>query len=771
MNGQTESILPQNAAETSHKKKAPCRWRPGAFWNCCSSSSEEQKPLAPKLRLMSFLLDKIGTSKPAISADNAIKNAGGEITSIDSASQNGKPNFQHEVLDDTQPSANLHPMTFTYAPGTNPLPQYTIRRGIGVGGFGEVYFAVSDAGKEVAIKRIQRNLEVELRGASQCLNLKHPNLVSLYDICKDESEQSWVVMEYIAGSNLRDVLDKNPDGLPASEVNRWFKGIALGVAHLHSSGLVHRDLKPGNVFDDLGIVKVGDYGLSKFISASHRGGHTESVGTFHYMAPEIGRGQYGREIDIYALGILLYELLTGAVPFDGESCHEIIVKHLTATPDLSQIAQPYRNVISRALEKDPAKRTQTVAEMLEALDMAGTDTLAAVEIPNQANLVEPVARFENESQNPPPLPLAQNASAVQSPSAKMTAQSNDEPLARAIRTSLSDFNDWWSKFDKSPRAKMFMVIAAAFIVIVNTSWLLPLLSIITIFYVPYYVIRQMVLHVRMQPTYAEAQRIASAAGYKPRPMTRREWRDYMRNELRAKHSIHRMAELSTSWTAATMTVLAMGLGAGVIGLHSGPVDAVAVSPYGWMLLVVLLGSLGILGMGKLWERDEGEGLPRRLVLAGLGAGVGFAAFQIGEYLMLPVNVAIERDVNASPLPQALYTGGNTPTVVAYMAHFALLFSLVRWWKPVDPLRRTRLSLWNVATISVAAWLIHQFVPIMQPSGMLIAGGIAVAVQMSAPWIDQRSASQQDSSRGTPPKYPREQLQRESSPQSPRRTLV
>ena len=81
-------------------------------------------------------------------------------------------------------------MSFTYAPGSKPLPQYTIRRGIGIGGFGEVYFALSEAGKEVALKRIQRNLDVELRGVSQCLNLKHNNLVALFDICRDSADQA-----------------------------------------------------------------------------------------------------------------------------------------------------------------------------------------------------------------------------------------------------------------------------------------------------------------------------------------------------------------------------------------------------------------------------------------------------------------------------------------------------------------------------------------------------------------------------------------------------
>ena len=120
-------------------------------------------------------------------------------------------------------------MTFSYPPGSTPLPRYTIRRGIGMGGFGEVYFAVSEAGKEVALKRIQRNLDVELRGVSHCLNLKHPNLVALYDICRDDQDQAWVVMEYVAGPNLRQVLDESPDGLSEQEVRRWFTAIAAGV--------------------------------------------------------------------------------------------------------------------------------------------------------------------------------------------------------------------------------------------------------------------------------------------------------------------------------------------------------------------------------------------------------------------------------------------------------------------------------------------------------------------------------------------------------------
>ena len=257
-------------------------------------------------------------------------------------------------------------MKFTYSTGARPLEGFTIKRGIGSGGFGEVYYALSDAGKEVALKRIQRHLDIELRGVRQCLNLKHPNLLSLFDIRHDDHGDAWVVMEYIVGESLHELLERHPQGLPAPEVQRWFEGLAAGVGYLHDRGIVHRDLKPGNVFLDEGIVKIGDYGLSKYISCSRRSGQTESVGTFHYMAPEIGRGSYGRQIDIYALGIMLYEMFTGRLPFDGESSQEIIMKHLTADPDLSVVPSAYREVIRRALLKDPEKRFANVEEMVRA---------------------------------------------------------------------------------------------------------------------------------------------------------------------------------------------------------------------------------------------------------------------------------------------------------------------------------------------------------------------------------------------------------------------
>jgi hypothetical protein len=254
-------------------------------------------------------------------------------------------------------------MKFTYSCGDRPLEGYVIKRGIGRGGFGEVYYGLSDGGKEVALKLVRGNLDIELRGMSQCLNLKHPNLVSLFDMRVDAHGEHWVIMEYVAGEPLNVILSRHPHGLAPELARQWFLGLAAAIGYLHEHGIVHRDLKPGNVFIENGAVKVGDYGLSKFISGSQRTAQTQSVGTVHYMAPEISTGNYNKQIDIYAAGSLLYEMLTGHVPFDGESAGEILMKHLTTPPDLSRVPAEFAPIVAKALAKDPARRHRSMAEL------------------------------------------------------------------------------------------------------------------------------------------------------------------------------------------------------------------------------------------------------------------------------------------------------------------------------------------------------------------------------------------------------------------------
>ncbi|TWT91605.1 serine/threonine-protein kinase [Neorhodopirellula pilleata] len=660
-------------------------------------------------------------------------------------------------------------MNFTHCPDEVVLDRYTIQRGIGMGGFGEVYFAISQAGKEVALKRIQRNLDVELRGVSHCLNLKHNNLVSLHDICRDDDDQAWVVMEYVSGKNLREVLDgadaargfvpqvpSMETGLPISEVRRWFSGMAAGVAHLHSAGLVHRDLKPGNLFDDDGVIKVGDYGLSKFISTSHRGGHTESVGTFHYMAPEIGRGQYGREIDIYAMGIILFELLTGMTPFNGETPQEIIIKHLSATPDVSMIPREYRHAIASCLEKDPAHRPSDVPSLMAMLPWKSSVTWTdADRIP----VIDPQQVASNEQPARPVSPPTRSAaSPATAPAVTLRNPSSEEPIARAIRNSVTDLGLWWKNLERSPGSKFVIVLATIFILLFNTHWLLPALSIVGFIYVPYYIIRHMVLQISEPDTYAypnpdsttsntsPSHSFASADARlsDPTPVPKRLSKTQVRQMLRESLAARSRTTLAAEWTTSGMISMIVAatllLITSVIGLRNATVSPMALSPYVWMACVVWIGSFGLLGLGKAWESSDGEGMLRRLSSSFLGAGVGVVAYLLAEMLMVPMDVGLGRDIDATSLPVSFYHLSGVPKAAAMMAHFAVLFGLLRMWKPVDPLRRARLSLWAVAVAVVGEWLVHQVIPVPQPSGMLIAGGIIVMTQMSAPWVKADSVA-------------------------------
>ena len=258
-------------------------------------------------------------------------------------------------------------MSYTFKNGQTPLAGYTIKRGVGRGGFGEVYFAVSDSGKEVALKLLKGRSDVELRGVAHCLNLKHPNLVHIYDQKVDDQGNPWIVMEYVLGESLADVLDRHPQGLPMHLAKDWFLSLSRAVGFLHDHGVLHRDLKPANVFVENGTVKVGDYGLCKSIgSPSER--QTRNVGTVHYMAPEIGNGQYGRSVDIYACAAILYEMLVGRPPFDGDSDAEVLIKHTTEAPNLANVPTPFREVVARGLCKDPVKRYATMTDFARAVD-------------------------------------------------------------------------------------------------------------------------------------------------------------------------------------------------------------------------------------------------------------------------------------------------------------------------------------------------------------------------------------------------------------------
>ncbi|HWB12467.1 MAG TPA: serine/threonine-protein kinase [Pirellulales bacterium] len=644
-------------------------------------------------------------------------------------------------LTNDEPEAASRPagMKFTYASGSRPLEGYTIKRGVGRGGFGEVYYAASDAGKEVALKLIRRNLDVELRGVTQCLNLKHPNLLSLYDVKQDELGDSWVVMEYVAGDSLEAALERHPDGLPRQDVLDWFHGIAAGVTYLHDHGIVHRDLKPGNIFRDEGIVKIGDYGLSKFISASRRSGQTESVGTVHYMAPEIGNGRYGKEIDIYALGIILYEMLTGRVPFEGESVGEVLMKHLTAEPNLEGVEEPYRSVIAMTLTKNPDARIKTVKEMLALLPAASEGAFIARD-----------AKVSAAVEGPSPSPPAgrerrQQGKCDDIVSAMLVA--DEEPIARSVRIALARFSTAWNTGRINKTGKMVIILVAAYLLAIKGVVFIPAVMFALTVYACYYAVRTVVIACRspssadratvahrprpvapVPPPAAPAGNRAAAPAAPAQPHYRRA--PPTKPSLPPKTVRQRFEELIGSLLGSTVIATVMCVFLSVV--HAKTADP---GQFAWLLIVSTLGSWLVLIPSKLWEGREGDSTLRRLMLMVLGLGLGAAAWSLKDFLLVSLSSdwKLPNPVTEGYMGTRLYEVDGSPSLVGHMGYFAFLFLVLRWWKQADPLRASRLRLWPTVVAIFWAWQLYFFWPFPQPWGMMVAASMSVAVQIAATW--------------------------------------
>jgi eukaryotic-like serine/threonine-protein kinase len=644
---------------------------------------------------------------------------------------------------------------FLHPGGSRPLEGFTIKRGIGHGGFGEVYFATSDAGKEVALKLIRRNLEIELRGIRHCLNLKHPNLLSVFDIREDARGDKWVVMEYVSGDSLEGAVAAHVDGMPINDVLNWIHGIGAGVACLHDHGIVHRDLKPGNIFCDEGVVKIGDYGLSKFISCSRRSGQTESIGTVHYMAPEVANGRYGKEIDVYALGIVLYEMLTGRVPFEGESVGEILMKHLTATPDVSMLAEPYRSVVARALEKDPAKRFGTAGAMLAALPRPEQPSPGAAQMP-------PGGGQPNERPAP-------DAPAGAAPYVAAAA-TNEEPIYRAVRQVLGGMSQslgqTWNETNLNGPAKIVVLVLGGIALLVLANSLAPIAVTLFLVYGVYWVIRSVVLSIQgpphprsgvvppTPPAAARAHRRQPPAGapfkpaarcVRPREDLRPRWARHEKaaDALVLKPTRERVTELIGSMLGGAVVAVTMCLVMALVGsLGSDEIYARHYSRLGWLILMSVVGTWTILVPTKAWEGSRGEPRLRRFVLMIFGLCLGLVAAGTTVALM----VDLPHDSNIPSLAVGEITGLQSATMYAqhapaqmkyYLAAFGLLLLTIRWWRQTDPLRKSRLSLWTMFGCALMAALIADACGFPQPWLVMFACAVSVSVQLSSPWIHPR----------------------------------
>jgi hypothetical protein len=335
------------------------------------------------------------------------------------------------------------------------------------------------------------------------------------------------------------------------------------------------------------------------------------------------------------------------------------------------------------------------------------------------------------------LPIAGNgASTSLAAPHRAAAGRSQEPLAQAIGVCWQNLQSWWREMQLSPGARFLVMVLVVFVLMRNLRWLLPLLTVVGFVYVPYYIIRQMLIARHTQPSSAAVPLPAQPSPPALRRagrMTRASWRQLKRAELASKRASSQLAELAGSWLAAAITAVFCGIAAAVIGLRHAEAHPALMAPYTWMMVVAFTLAVVILGLGKLWEVRDGDPLNRRLVLAGCGGLLGALAYLVANHLLIPLDSGIARSIDATTLPPALYQSDGTPRLAALMTHFAILMAAVRWWKVTDPLRRHRLSVWTVAVVVVADWLIHQLVPIPQPWGMLIAGSAVIAVQIAAAW--------------------------------------
>jgi len=265
------------------------------------------------------------------------------------------------------------------------LGQYLILSKLGSGGMADVYLAEDTRlGRRVALKllppefardseRVMR-FEKEVRAAAQ---LQHPHIITLFEVGQDQGYH-YYTMALLEGGDLKARMSA---GLAPRQALELMRQMALALGYAHSKGFVHRDIKPENIlFDDEGRALLTDLGIAKAVgSGTKMTGTGMSIGTPHYMSPEQARGQEvdGRS-DLYSLGVVFYEMLSGAVPFDAQDSFAIAYKHINdPTPQLPKPVAKLQPLLDQLLAKDPGRRYANAAELVTAIDQALAGQLPA----------------------------------------------------------------------------------------------------------------------------------------------------------------------------------------------------------------------------------------------------------------------------------------------------------------------------------------------------------------------------------------------------------
>ena len=264
--------------------------------------------------------------------------------------------------------------------GKNLAGRYELLEKIGEGGMAQVYRGWDSLlRRTVAIKVLKEQMTGDSafvqrfrREAQSAAGLSHPNIVNIYDV-GEEDNTHFFVMEYLHGKTLKQYI-REKGRLPADEATSIACRIAEALTQAHAAGVIHRDIKPQNIiFSHNGQVKVADFGIAIAADGTTLTCSDKIVGSVHYFSPEQARGSLaGKHSDLYSLGVILYEMVTGQVPFNGESPVSVAMKHvqepvIPPSQLVGDIPEPLERIILKAMEKDPARRYLNAKEFLDDL--------------------------------------------------------------------------------------------------------------------------------------------------------------------------------------------------------------------------------------------------------------------------------------------------------------------------------------------------------------------------------------------------------------------
>jgi hypothetical protein len=435
-----------------------------------------------------------------------------------------------------------------------------------------------------------------------------------------------------------------------------------------------------------GIVKIGDYGLAKLITPSQGTEHSESIGTCHYMAPEISSGKYHKPIDVYAIGVILYEMLTGRVPFEGETVGEVLMKHLTARPDLSLLEEPYRTIVSRALAKDPNQRPSRLYDLLPPEDAPR----------------EPHVRFIGEGKiapAPPPPP--------REPKGKEAEGSPGAGAEEVLRIEAEEPVFYIGPDTRPPRAQRRPPILPR----IRAGWAAARCQ------------RRQRGPVR-RVLVVEEPRSGPVVPPEPPPLP---------------SGRLRVAELATSmlWAAPLCALLALPTAA-MLGIM--PADEPERLAY--LIVMSLLGTWSVLVAGKAGEGRRLDPATRRMLYLAIGLLLGTAGLFFGQAFQFQPLPSGPRGVPVATGVVPWLVGAVRPQellALESLGYFGGLFLINGWGKLAVRDRKARFRVWPLLVAGFCAALLWPILPTVQPYGIAVAVLIATVTQLVSPWNEAAAA--------------------------------